>query len=318
MSAVISEETFDDLLHATLEHLIAHGRQIAPTKGAALEDTAVLLQLANPRSRLSRSAKRSTIVSCIGELAWYLSGSDDEEAIAYYVPQYRRYAVDGKLLGAYGPRLFGGEGGEQVSRVISLLRSRPDTRQAVIQIFDHDDLARELPDLPCTCTLQFFVRESRLELVVTMRSNDAFVGLTHDLFAFTMIQELVAASLGLDLGTYSHFVGSLHLYNSDRDRADAYLDDGWYFGATASMPPMPVGDPWNSVRAFCEMEASIRTTPPEQISVEGIDRDYWGDLGRMLAAYRLKRTRPESIEKLVAALADEFFEIYLTDRAFKE
>ncbi|MEN2742669.1 thymidylate synthase [Microbacterium sp. X-17] len=318
MSAVISEETFDDLLHATLEHLIAHGRLIAPTKGAALEDTAVLLQLANPRSRLSRSAKRSTIVSCIGELAWYLSGSDDEETIAYYVPQYRRYAVGGKLLGAYGPRLFGGEGGGQVSRVISLLRSRPDTRQAVIQIFHQGDLANDLLDLPCTCTLQFFVRESRLALVVTMRSNDAFVGLTHDLFAFTMIQELVAVSLGLDLGTYSHFVGSLHLYNSDRDRADAYLEDGWYFGATASMPPMPVGDPWNSVRSFCQMEASIRTTPPDQISVDGIGRDYWGDLSRMLAAYRLKRTRPDSLDELVAALADEFFEIYLTDRAFKE
>lgn len=318
MSAVIAEETFDDLLHATLEHLIAHGRVITPTKGAALEDTAVLLQLANPRSRLSRSAKRSTIVSCLGELAWYLSGSDDEDAIAYYVPQYRRYAVDGKLLGAYGPRLFGGESGGQVSRIISLLSSRPDTRQAVIQIFHHDDLASELLDLPCTCTLQFFVRESRLDLVVTMRSNDAFVGLTHDLFAFTMIQELVAASLGLELGTYSHFVGSLHLYSSDRDRANAYLDDGWYFGATASMPAMPVGDPWNAVRNFCETEASIRTTPPDQLSVEGIDRDYWGDLARMLAAHRLKRTRPKSLENLGATLADEFFEIYLTDRAFKE
>lgn len=318
MSAVIREDTFDDLLHATLEHLIEHGRPIDPTKGRALEDTAVLLQLTNPRSRLSRSAKRSTIVSCIGEFCWYLSGRDDEETIAYYVPQYRRYAENGKLLGAYGPRLFGEKGRGQIARVISLLGEKPDTRQAVVQIFDADDLERHLRDLPCTCTLQFFVRDAKVELVVTMRSNDAFVGLTHDVFAFTMLQELVAASLGLELGAYSHFVGSLHLYSADRERADAYLDDGWYFGGTASMPPMPAGNPWPAVQRFGKMEAVIRTSPPELLSISSIDAGYWGDLARMLAAHRLKRTRVEALSELGAALTDSYFEIFISDRAFKE
>lgn len=38
-----------------------------------------------------------------------------------------------------------------------------------------------------------------------MRSNDAYLGFPHDVFFFTMIQELVARSLGIRVGDYHHF-----------------------------------------------------------------------------------------------------------------
>ena len=56
-------------------------------------------------------------------------------------------------------------------------------------------------------------------MVVHMRSNDAYIGLAHDVFAFTFMQEIVARDVGLDLGTYTHSVGSLHLYDQDERRA---------------------------------------------------------------------------------------------------
>ena len=37
-------------------------------------------------------------------------------------------------------------------------------------------------------------------LVVHMRSNDVFMGFPHDVFAFTMIQEILANDLGVKLG----------------------------------------------------------------------------------------------------------------------
>ena len=60
--------------------------------------------------------------------------------------------------------------------------------------------------------MQFIVRCEELHLFVCMRSNDAFMGLPHDVFAFTMLQELVARLIGCELGHYHHFVSSLHLY----------------------------------------------------------------------------------------------------------
>ena len=69
--------------------------------------------------------------------------------------------------------------------------------------------------------------------------NDAYIGLAHDIFAFTMLQELMARSLGVDVGPYRHSIGSLHLYDSHRAAARAYLREGWQ--ETVSMPPMPPG-----------------------------------------------------------------------------
>jgi thymidylate synthase len=103
-----------------------------------------------------------------------------------------------------------------VADLISLLQKRPASRRAALQIYDARDLAQEHKDVPCTCTLQFFVRDGRLEMATYMRSNDAYLGLPHDVFAFTMLQELVARSLGVEVGVYRHMVGSLHLYEVDR------------------------------------------------------------------------------------------------------
>lgn len=319
MNRVFSEATVDDLLHAVYLYLIKNGHVIRPSKGAALEETGVLLELSDPQSRVSRSAKRSKIVSFVGELSWYLSGSDLEDHIAKYVPKYRDYAVDGRLLGAYGPRLFRGSGGGQIHRVIAQLGAKVDTRQAVVQLFDAQDVLNNLQDVPCTCTLQFLLRGGRLSLVVVMRSNDAYLGLPHDLFAFTMIQELVARSLGVELGTYSHFVGSLHLYNKDRSDAEQYLDEGWYDGRSAQMPAMPPGDPWARVAAFLEAERRIRLSPPPLLAKPASGSEYWDDLLMLLLAHRLRNNEVRlAAPTIEISVANEFFRLYLSDRSRKQ
>lgn len=199
--------------------------------------------------------------------------------------------------------------------MIEILKRKPDSRQAVVQLFDADDLSRT-KDVPCTCTLQFLLRGGRLELVVHMRSNDAFLGLPHDLFAFTMLQELVARSLAAELGTYSHFVGSLHLYDERRAEVDAYLSEGWFAQSTAVMPSMPVGDPWAAVTELLETERQIRLTPADGYEAEGLADGYWGDLAKLLAAFRLRR-RPERLPAIAASLASPFYGIYVTDRIHK-
>ena len=62
-----------------------------------------------------------------------------------------------------------------------------------LQIFDAKDLLNfQHKDIPCTVSLQFLIRENKLHLFVNMRSNDVFLGLPHDIFCFTMIQEIIA------------------------------------------------------------------------------------------------------------------------------
>src|SRR5262249_14069705 len=136
---------------------------------------------------------------------------------SYYLKDYAQEAeADGTVHGAYGPRLFGDAWGKQFHRVADLLNNHPTSRRAVIQLFDHRDLHGQYRDIPCTSTLQFMVRGNdpqRLDLIVTMRSNDAFIGLPHDVFSFTMLQEIMARMLNTEVGEYAHFAGSLHVYD---------------------------------------------------------------------------------------------------------
>lgn len=155
------------------------------------------------------------------------------------------------------------------------------------QIFNRSDLKPGNGDLPCTTTLQFLPRKGKLHMIATMRSNDVFRGLPGDVFAFTFIQEVVARMLGLEVGIYSHFVGSLHLYDDDQPAARGYLDEG--FQTPVSMPAMPEGDPWDSLAWLLKAERAIRLGQPEP-SPNSIEA-YWLDLARLLRIKVLYRNR---------------------------
>ena len=197
--------TLDDLMRDVIEDLLKQGAEISPSKGKARELVGAMLTLRNPRARLSLTETRGKLFSCLGELFWYLSGEGGVEQIAYYLPRYGKLAEDDQLWGAYGPRLLGLGG--QLGRVVKILKDKRDSRQAVVQLFDQQDIAEIHKDVPCTCTLQFMLRRGKLHLIVYMRSNDAVLGLPHDVFCFTMLQEIVARQLEADIGLYRHMVG---------------------------------------------------------------------------------------------------------------
>jgi thymidylate synthase len=281
------KDTLDDLLGAVYRALLRSNNRVSPTKGPNREAIAVLLKLRNPRARFSRTEQRSTLLSCLGETLWYFSGSDKLEFVEHYIPSYRKFCKlpDTAVVaeGAYGPRLFGPDS-NQVKTVIDLLNTteRHDTRQAVIQIFDKDDMGNN--DVPCTCTVQFFARGKKLHTFVSMRSNDAYRGLPHDIFAFTMLQEFVARCTGHELGAYSHAVGSLHLYDRDETAANQFIAAGWQ--DKLAMPPMPQGSPVDALDWLLRAEREIRTGAfvlPNTARIES----YWIDLARLLLIKRL-------------------------------
>lgn len=138
------------------------------------------------------------------------------EIVVDKVGAFRKFMKRSVFWGAYGPRVAG-----DVGNVVQLLQQDPDSRQAVLTLFDSDrDLGRtDQLDLPCTVAIQFLRREGSLEMLVTMRSNDAWLGLPYDLGQFTMLQSAVAQALGVAMGTYTHVAGSMHLYDRNLEAA---------------------------------------------------------------------------------------------------
>lgn len=310
----IRAETLDDLLAKVFRRLLTRGARIEPTKGPANELSGMLLKLDAPRARLSRTEARGILFSCLGEWLWYLKGTNRLDFIQYYLSGYDRYSDDKKtIFGGYGPRIFGDEDQAQIHRIVELLKRKPDSRQAVVQIFDRKDLLEEHLDIPCTCTLQFMIRDRRLNMLTSMRSNDAYLGLPHDVFAFTMLQELVARSIGVELGHYKHFVGSLHLYERDFEKAWAYLEEGWQL--RVPMPPMPEGSPWPAIANVLQCEASLRRGRPLQDQISDLN-PYWQDLIRVLQIFALSKASGSQgqIRHLKSKMASEVYGLYIRKR----
>lgn len=288
-TSCFSGETIDDVMRMVIEEITAHGEHIEPTQAPCTELIGVLVEITNPRARLSLTETRGKPFSCLGEFCWYLAASDELAFVEHYIPPYAKHADEGRVVGAYGPRWFNWRESNQVEAVTAQLRSKLDSRQAVIQIFDSSDLVQKHKSIPCTCTLQFFLRGDRLHMLTNMRSNDVYLGLPHDVFAFTMLQEIIARDLGVELGTYKHAVGSMHLYDHDRPAADAFLNEGWQ-STKRAMPPMPLGDPWPAIDSLLTAENAIRNDSSAEVTVGALD-DYWADLIRLLQVFQYDKER---------------------------
>ena len=304
-------ESIDDLMNESLTALLERGERIEPSRGPARELRGVRLELTNPRVRLSRSHRRGKPFSCLGELVWYLAGSGDLSHIEFYVPKYADEAEpDGSIHAAYGTRLFAED--RRAQAAIDTLKCKQDSRQAVIPLLDAADLVRGTGHVPCTSTLQFFLREGIVDLIVSMRSNDAYLGVPHDVFAFTMLQEIVARSVGAELGTYVHFAGSLHLYDEHDDSARHFLAEG--HPLPTPMPPMPPGDPWAEIARLVAAEQDVRHGQP--LDVSAFDNPYWADLARLLALFALsKDQRVDDIARLREEVQSlDVYGVFLKDR----
>ena len=160
----------------------------------------------------------------VAESVWVLSGSDSSW-IFEYNQGLARYADDGVLRGAYGPRIrrWGGDL-DQLELVRDLFERDRQSRQAVIQIFDPAKDWLPSRDVPCTVGHRFLIRDGALHLHTTMRSQDAWLGLPYDLFVNTVLQELMAGWLAVPVGEYVHTVDSLHLYATDIGDAEAVCE----------------------------------------------------------------------------------------------
>lgn len=309
-------DTLDDLLRDVFGALLSENELVRASRGSFKESLGCCLRLRNPRARLSRSEGKGKIFSALGELLWYLSGDTRLDFIDYYIPnRFQRESDDQlRVRSGYGARLFSFREVNQIENVIKLLTERPTSRRAVIQLFDATDLTESFASIPCTCTLQFLRRDAHLHLCVAMRSNDAYIGLPHDVFAFTMLQELIARSIHAEIGEYTHFAGSLHMYESDFAAAEQYLDEGWQ--ASIAMPPMPEGDPWPSVAEVQRVEESIRSRGNGDGDVEQMAAgDYWKDLGRLLRAWRATRDKDVQIlVDLMSSVSSDDFKMFLQAR----
>jgi thymidylate synthase len=155
----------------------------------------------------------------IAEVIWILAGSNDANILNYWFPGLPHFSGDGATYpGAYGYRLRRHFGLDQIHRAFDVLNANPDSRQVVLQYWDgRTDLpcsngVAQTSDIPCNVISMLKVRDGRLDWTQVMRSSDVCRGLPYNFLQFTMLQEMFAGWLDLQLGRYHHWSDSLHAY----------------------------------------------------------------------------------------------------------
>lgn len=224
-------DNIDDLYKKSIVEILS---QYSIVEARGLKFKEVLfphLILTNPRARIiQNSARKISKKFMMAEFIWIMSGSEDVEMISHYNKNIVQFSDDEKVFhGAYGPRLRMWEYTEnydhkyydQLSGCLEKLKNDHGTRQAVMIILNPGiDFTVKTKDIPCNDLLQFFIRDNKLHMSCYVRSNDLNWGFPYDVFHWTMLQELYAGILGVELGEYHHIAGSFHIYDKDLEKMD--------------------------------------------------------------------------------------------------
>jgi len=207
----------------------------------------VLTTVVSPCERvLFHEGRDANPIFHLMESIWILAGRRDVEFVKQFNSNISNYSDDGKVFNApYGFRMRNRFGIDQLRVIIEHLKLTPNSRQAVIQLWDAEDLLKDTLDRACNTQMVFSIRNGRLDLTVFNRSNDFWYGyLGANIVHFTIIQEFVAIALGIAVGNYRTVSNNLHLYTELYD-ALPYMErppssEEYDFYSMALVEPYPL------------------------------------------------------------------------------
>lgn len=235
-----------------VKHVLNNGQEAAPRGMKTLEIEDAVIHIDNIYDTLPLGVGRGTVPG-IGavEACQLLSGTSYPSLVIAIGPQFANYTENNGLFhGAYGLRTRG-----QYDIIVERLKSDPDTRQAVVTIWNPQfDLQPAKRDYPCTILHQFRIRNNKLNMSVYMRSNDVWLGAAYDFFQFTRVQLAMASVLGIEPGTYAHHVGSLHIYENNYEAADKL-----HYAEKVEPIPYFIGRTWREIESSA-LSALMATT----------------------------------------------------------
>jgi len=200
-------DTFADA-YVSLRCQLLDANLVSPRGNQTREICGASFAIRYPRSRLGYHEKRQyNLPFALAEATLLFQESKSVKLPSLFNHNVCQFADDEILYGAYGARIH-----QSIYDVVEKLRNDADSRQAVLTIYNSFDMRPVVKDVPCTIALHFMIRNNKLNLHVYMRSNDIFWGTMYDVVMFTILQEVVANHLGIDVGIYYHTSSSLHVY----------------------------------------------------------------------------------------------------------
>ena len=212
------------------------------------------------------------------EAIWMLGGSRNLMKLTHFNSGMSAFSDDNETLnGSYGYRWRKQFDYDQLWHVVDMLKRDPDSRRVVLQMWDAvHDLDSPSKDIPCNTNIYFKIRGGELQMTVCNRSNDMLWGAYGaNAVHMSVLQEYVAAALGIYIGPYYQVSDSFHVY----------LNKEWDKVKNLSVTPfLPVSEFYpekhyplcsNPETFLEECESLIETIPPRRVSGNPEPVDVW-------------------------------------------
>lgn len=181
------------------------------------------------------------------ESLWMLAGRNDTKFLMRFVKRMASYSDDGRTFNAaYGYRWREHFGHDQLLEVIEMLKADPNSRQAIVQIWDHNDLTKKTKDKACNMIAQFQINvHGELDMQVSNRSNDIVWGAYGaNAVHFSYLQEFMAAAIGVPVGKYYQISNNFHAYHETLKQVEGLASeaDSRIWNGTGIYDPYTLGE----------------------------------------------------------------------------
>ena len=182
------------------------------------------------------TTKKMWFGSMLRELLWYLSGEDHIRNLRKHTKIWDAWADEqGNLDTAYGhywrhfPSATRDDKGrwqvsevDQIGNVLRCLRENPTSRRMVVSAWEPGNAwSSKLP--PCHYTYAFQVLGGKLNCHLTQRSGDVALGIPFNLAAYATLTQMLAQSVGLQVGRFAHSIVDAHVYCAKPDGSQAEM-----------------------------------------------------------------------------------------------
>lgn len=227
-----------------VKQIIEKGNKVSPRGQLTYEIQPAIHEITNPHKKLCTvPGRKANPFFNMAENMWILAGHGNADWISSFNNKLNEFQGDeGKTdyNAPYGRRIrFANRHRDpsvqitpytqvdvrsipQVDQILHCyhsLKNDKDSRQAVISLWNpvFDNFHNKTKDRPCNTTIYFKIRNDKLNMTVSNRSNDVHLGLYGVNFVqFSTLQEFLAASLGIECGQYIHISDSLHIYENSQ------------------------------------------------------------------------------------------------------
>lgn len=266
---IIDEENIESTIYTSLELMKSNSNIVSTGRRTMKELSPVLIKVNNPLLReYLIPGRNNSIIATIAETLWVIGGKNDVEFLKPYLPRAGEFSEDGRTWRTgYGYRLQHHFGINQIFESYLELKRWNNTSQANMSLMDpKEDLSRTPSASPCTLSIHFTIREGKLNTFVNMRANDLIWGLSHvNFYEWSVISELIANWLNIEVGSYFHYTVSLRVYQRHYMLIDNILSkkkDTSLLNIYGKLDSLKIDIPFSTFEAemerFFEIEKEIR------------------------------------------------------------